>query len=360
MRRALALARRGTGRVAPNPLVGSVVVRDGEIVGEGYHRAYGGAHAEVNALDAAGGKARGAALYVTLEPCCHEGKTPPCTGKILEAGVKDVVCGMVDPFPLVRGKGIALLRERGVEVRVGVLEKECRTLNEGYVHRLETGRPFVTVKTAMTLDGKIAARSGESKWITSEESRRRVQRMRFEADGVLTGIGTVLADDPTLVPRVRQNKLRHLRIVLDPAAATPLDSNLVRSAEEFPLIVFVGEGASQAKLDALARRGAEVILVPGRAERLDLSSVLDVLGQLPVNHIVVEAGGRLVGSFLENHLVDRLIAFVAPRILPDPEARPMAVVERALSLEEALHLEIESVRRSGPDIMVSARFTSEV
>jgi diaminohydroxyphosphoribosylaminopyrimidine deaminase/5-amino-6-(5-phosphoribosylamino)uracil reductase len=359
LKRALSIARRGIGRVAPNPLVGSVVVRDETVVGEGYHRRYGGPHAEVNALDAAGEAARGATLYVTLEPCCHEGKTPPCTRRILESGVKTVVCGMVDPFPPVRGKGIALLRERGIAVRAGVLEEQCRKLNEAYIHRLETGRPFVTVKTAMTLDGKIAARSGESKWITSEESRQRVQRMRFEADGVLTGIGTVLADDPTLVPRMKKRKPRHLRIVLDPAAETPLDSNLVRSAGDSPLIIMTGPGADPGRRDALGQAGAEVVDVPAYEDRIDLAAALSHLGRRPVNHILVEAGGRVVGSLLDGGFVDRLVAFVAPSLLPDPEARAMAVIGHALALGDAIPLEIESVRRSGPDIMVTAKPNTE-
>jgi diaminohydroxyphosphoribosylaminopyrimidine deaminase/5-amino-6-(5-phosphoribosylamino)uracil reductase len=262
---------------------------------------------------------------------------------------------MVDPFPPVRGKGIALLRERGIEARAGVLEQECRDLNEAYIHRLETGRPFVTVKTAMTLDGKIAARSGESKWITSEESRKRVQRMRFEADGVLTGIGTVLADDPTLVPRMRRKKPRHVRIVLDPATETPLDSNLVRSALEYPLIIMIGPDSEAGKREILRKAGAEIVEVPGRGDRLDLAAVLGHLGRRPVNHILVEAGGRLVGSLLECGLVDRLVAFIAPRLLPDPEAHRVAVIDRALALGDAIPLEIEKVQRSGPDIMVTAR-----
>jgi diaminohydroxyphosphoribosylaminopyrimidine deaminase/5-amino-6-(5-phosphoribosylamino)uracil reductase len=358
MKRALALARRGAGWVSPNPLVGAVVVRHGKIVGEGYHRRFGGPHAEIHALEAAGFRARASTLYITLEPCCHEGKTPPCTDRVIAAGVKEVVCGMVDPYPAVNGKGIATLRRKGVTVRIGVLEEECRHLNESYVWRLRTGAPFVTLKTAMTLDGKIADHSGESKWISSEVSRRRVQRLRYEVDAVLTGIGTVLADDPMLVPRSRRRKPHHLRIVLDPRGEIPLDSQLVRSAREFPLLVVISRRAGKRAKHDLTSRGVEILEVPSKGERLDLPRVLSELGQRPVNHILVEAGSRLAGSFLEQGLVNRLIVFVAPSILPDPKARPMAAVDRRLSLGDALFLKIESVRRSGPDIMITAEVTS--
>lgn len=358
MRRALRLARRGAGWVSPNPMVGAVVVRRGNIIGEGYHCRFGEPHAEIHALDAAGADAVGATLYVTLEPCCHVGKTPPCVDRVLASGVRQVVCGMVDPFPLVHGRGIAALRANGIEVRVGILEPACRKLNAAYVWRLETGVPLVTVKAAMTLDGKIAAATGESRWISSAESRREVQRLRYEADAALTGIGTVLADDPMLAPRTRRRKPHHLRIVLDPDAEIPLDSQLVRSAKEYPLLVFVAEGVDQARKRALTDQSVQVLEVPGAGEHLDLHAVFRCLGERPLNHVLVEAGGRLVGSLLEHGLVNRLIAYVAPKLLPDPTARPMAVINRTLALDGAIPLEIDSVRRSGVDVVVTATIKS--
>jgi diaminohydroxyphosphoribosylaminopyrimidine deaminase / 5-amino-6-(5-phosphoribosylamino)uracil reductase len=303
MMKALALAERGRGFVEPNPLVGAVVVRDGRLVAEGWHQRYGQAHAEVNALAAAGEAARGATLYVTLEPCCHVGKTPPCTDAVIRAGVVRVVAAMSDPFPQVAGQGMEQLRQAGLAVEVGLCEAEGRRLNAPYLKLLAKGRPYVHAKWAMTLDGKMATRTGDSKWISNEASRRRVHKLRGRMDAIVVGIGTVLADDPLLTARPPGPRTP-ARVVLDRRGRTPPTSQLARTARETPTwIVTAGEPAPQ-----LAALGCRVLSF------LDVAGLLDEMGRLRITNVLVEGGAAVLGSFLDAREIDEVHVFIAPRL----------------------------------------------
>jgi diaminohydroxyphosphoribosylaminopyrimidine deaminase/5-amino-6-(5-phosphoribosylamino)uracil reductase len=310
MMRALALAERGRGYVEPNPLVGAVVVRDGRLVGEGWHQRYGQAHAEVNALATAGEAARGATLYVTLEPCCHYGKTPPCTDAVLRAGVARVVAAMSDPFPQVAGRGAELLRQAGLTVEVGLCEPEARRLNAPYLKLVGRGRPYVHAKWAMTLDGKIATRTGDSKWISNEASRRRVHELRGRMDAIIVGIGTVLADDPLLTARPPGPRTP-VRVVLDHHGRTPPTSQLARTARETPTWI-VTAGASTPHLAAL---GCEVSSLP------DAGALLDEMGRRRMTNVLVEGGAAVLGTFLDAGEIDELHVFIAPRLAGGAEGK---------------------------------------
>jgi diaminohydroxyphosphoribosylaminopyrimidine deaminase/5-amino-6-(5-phosphoribosylamino)uracil reductase len=314
MRRALELAQRGRGHVEPNPLVGAVVVRDGRIVGEGWHERYGQAHAEVNAFAAAAEAARGATLYVTLEPCCHHGKTPPCTDAVLRAGVQRVVIAMLDPFPQVAGQGATILRAAGVTVDCGILEAEARRLNAPYLTLLEKGRPYVLAKWAMTLDGKIATRTGDSQWISNEESRRRVHELRGRMDAILVGIGTALADDPQLTARPPGPRTA-TRIVLDRHCRLPLTSHLATTARTVPTLIATTSAAPVEAVAALEAQGCEVLRLA------DLPSVLTELGRQRMTNLLVEGGSGVFGSFLDAGVIDEVHVFVAPRLAGGATAR---------------------------------------
>jgi diaminohydroxyphosphoribosylaminopyrimidine deaminase/5-amino-6-(5-phosphoribosylamino)uracil reductase len=310
MAQALWLAERGRGYVEPNPLTGAVIVRDGRPVGEGWHQRFGQAHAEINALAAAGEAARGATLYVTLEPCCHFGKTPPCTDAVIRAGVSRVVAAMSDPFPRVAGKGTELLRQAGVAVEMGVCEVAARRLNAPYLKLLARGRPYVHAKWAMTLDGKIATRSGDSKWISNEASRRRVHELRGRMDAIIVGVGTVLADDPLVTARPPGPRTA-VRIVLDHLGRTPLASRLVQTAREIPTwIVTASESAPQ-----LAAAGCEVLRLP------DLTALLDEMGQRRMTNVLVEGGSEVLGSMRDAGEIDEVHVFVAPRLAGGRDAK---------------------------------------
>ncbi len=351
LRQALRLARQGSGRTSPNPLVGAVVVRGGRVVGTGYHQKAGGPHAERIALAQAGRKARGATLYVTLEPCNHSGRTPPCTEAILEYGVKKVVFGMEDPNPRVKGGGGTYLRSRGIEVTGGHLEKECRALNEVYVKWVTTGFPFVTLKAALSLDGKIATRSGDSKWISNERSRAKVHRLRGRVDGILAGIGTVLADDPLLTPRgSRRTPRTPLRVIVDPHLKTPLTARLF--SDPGPVLLAAAEGAPQKKAADLKRAGAAVVQFPTRAGRLDLKALLAYLGQQEVADLLVEGGSEIFSSFLSEELADRLWLFYAPLLIGGQSAKGMIGGRGAATVAEALKLKRLRWQSLGGDFFV--------
>jgi diaminohydroxyphosphoribosylaminopyrimidine deaminase/5-amino-6-(5-phosphoribosylamino)uracil reductase len=310
MHRALAEAGRGRGGVEPNPMVGAVVVRDGRAVGVGHHERFGGPHAEVVALGEAGDAARGATLYVTLEPCCHFGKTPPCTEAILAAGPRRVVAAMTDPFPKVAGGGLERLRAAGVEVAVGVLEVEARRLNAPYLKRLSTGLPYVTAKWAMTLDGKTAVASGDSRWISGPRSRALVHELRGRMDAILVGIGTALADDPQLSARPPGPR-RAARVVLDSTARLPLDGRLARSAREIPVWLAVNDAAPADRREALAALGCDILAFPGPGP-VPILPLLAELGRRGVTNLLVEGGGRVLGAFLDAGQVDAVDVYVAP------------------------------------------------
>jgi diaminohydroxyphosphoribosylaminopyrimidine deaminase/5-amino-6-(5-phosphoribosylamino)uracil reductase len=315
MQRALELAERGRGYVEPNPLVGAVVVREVQLVGEGWHQRFGESHAEVNALAAAGEAARGATLYVTLEPCCHHGKTPPCTDAVVRAGVRRVVAAMTDPFPEVAGRGISMLRAAGMDVAVGIEEKAARRLNAPYLKLLATGRPYVHAKWAMTLDGKIATRTGDSRWISSDASRRRVHELRGRMDGIVVGIGTVLSDDPLLTARPPGPRTP-TRIVLDRTGRLPADSQLARTAREIPtLIISTAQGEA-----SLRRLGCEVLCLAVDDRRPSVAAILEELGRRKMTNILVEGGSGVLGAFLDARTFDEIHVFVAPMLIGGGEA----------------------------------------
>jgi diaminohydroxyphosphoribosylaminopyrimidine deaminase / 5-amino-6-(5-phosphoribosylamino)uracil reductase len=365
---ALQLAAQGAALVTPNPLVGSVVVKDGEIVGRGYHRYDDLKHAEVWALEEAGKRARGSTVYVNLEPCSHQGprkRTPPCIRALIEAGVKRVVASMVDPNPSVDGRGFELLREAGIEVAVGLMEREARRLNEKYIKFITTGLPFVHLKMALSVDGRIATRTGESKWITGEEARAASQMLRHEYDAILVGVGTVLTDDPALSDRTQQPRRRPLvRVVLDSKLRVPFESQLVMSADHWPLLVFTTdpEGNAQdfpdptdpiiswmAEYATLKNYGAEVVTVASRNGRPDLKVVLAELGRRQVTSLLVEGGAEVAASFIEQRLVDKVTFFIAPKIIGGRDALSGIGGSGIAKLNDALELEGVEVVRRGDD-----------
>jgi diaminohydroxyphosphoribosylaminopyrimidine deaminase/5-amino-6-(5-phosphoribosylamino)uracil reductase len=314
MQRALELAERGRGWVEPNPLVGAVVVRDERAVGEGWHQRYGEAHAEVNALASAFNATGGATLYVTLEPCAHHGKTPPCTDAILRAGIRRVVAAMTDPFPDVAGKGAALLRAAGVAVEIGLGEEQARRLNEPYLKLLATGRPYVHAKWAMSLDGKIASRSGDSRWISNEAARRRVHELRGRMDAIIIGSKTAAADDPLLTVRPPGPRTP-VRIVLGEVGALPLASQLARTAREVPVMLVAAHPPQDQAAQHLREAGCEVFRVPGADNVLRIRALLGELGRRRMTNVLVEGGSTVLGSFFDAGCIDEVHVFVAPRLV---------------------------------------------
>ncbi|HET6369641.1 MAG TPA: bifunctional diaminohydroxyphosphoribosylaminopyrimidine deaminase/5-amino-6-(5-phosphoribosylamino)uracil reductase RibD [Nitrospiria bacterium] len=352
MRRALALAARGRGRTRPNPMVGAVVVGHGKIVGEGFHPEAGKPHAEVFALREAGAKARGATMYVTLEPCSHTRKrTPPCAPALAQSGLRRVVVAMEDPNPDVSGSGIALLRKKGIVVRVGVMEREAKKLNEAYAHFVTAVRPFVTLKLAATLDGRVAAPDGSSRWISGERARTLVHRLRAEADAVLVGIGTVLADDPALTTRIK-GKRDPLRIVLDGRLRVPLRSRLFHLDSNAPTVVAATSLASARKIRRIESLGGKVWVLPGRGGKVELSALMKRLAEEKVTSLLVEGGSRISGALLREGLVDRFLLFLSPKLMGGEDSRPLFSGKGARRLSEAIQLEDARVRRIGDDFLI--------
>ena len=356
--RAIELAEAGRGRTSPNPMVGAVVVKDGSVLGEGFHAAYGGAHAEREALRACGdADTTGATMYVSLEPCCHEGKTPPCTEAILAAGIARVVVASDDPTTKASGRGLGILRDEGVEVTVadGELAARARLLNQAFRKHARTGTPWVLFKSAMTLDGKVATRTGDSKWISGEDARRVAHRWRAECDAVACGIGTALADDPQLTARVEGVHRQPRRIVFDSEARLPLDSALVRSAPDLPLTVVVSRAAPHVAIAGLEAAGADVVVATGENEPARVRSALSQLGAAGVSSILLEGGPHLAGAFLDAGQVDEVRLFVAPVLVGGSTARdPLegTGVERIAEATRALTLECTRV---ADDVLISAR-----
>jgi len=362
MKAAVDLAVRGRGRTSPNPMVGAVVVKNQEIVGAGYHEYVGGPHAEVNALAGALGKTSGSTLYVTLEPCNHQGRTPPCTHAIVRSGISRVVVGMADPNPHVEGGGADYLRKRGIRVDTGILEDECRLLNQVFLKHVKTGLPYVMLKVAATLDGRIATRTGESRWISNERSRRFVQELRFAADGILVGISTALADDPRLTVRIRKKPPRRqpIRIVLDSRLRLSLASHLARTAHDIPVWVACAEDAPRERESLLQAAGVVVLRLPAEDGRVDLPSLLKECGRRQVANLLVEGGGRVLGAFLDQQLADSCHFFYAPKVLGDAEAISMVQGGPRLDMSEALPVHDLRVKRFGEDVMLSGRFHKEL
>lgn len=355
--RSIELGLGGRGRVSPNPMVGAVVVRDGEVLGEGFHPAFGGPHAEREALAACTDPTAGATLYVSLEPCCHHGQTPPCTDAIVEAGITRVVVASDDPSEKASGRGLGILRDEGVAVAVagGELAARARRLNQPFRKHARTGRPWVLFKSAMTLDGKVATRTGDSKWISGEDSRHRAHQWRAECDAVAVGIGTALTDDPQLTARADGVERQPRRIVFDSEGRLPLDSQLVRGAADVPLTVVTSRAASRHSTDALELAGVDVVVAVGENEPARVRSALQQLGSAGLTSILLEGGPHLAGAFLDAGEVDDIRLFLAPVVLGGASARDplegegtelIADATRALSLE---------VERVGEDVLVHAQ-----
>ena len=356
--RAIELGRRGLGRVSPNPLVGAVVARDGEIVSEGWHDVYGGPHAEVAAISAAASDLTGATLYVSLEPCCHQGKQPPCTDAILKAGIARVVVASDDPTEKASGRGLGILRDEGVEVVVGngEIAARARRENQAFRKHARTGRPWVLFKAAMSLDGKVATRDGDSQWISCEQSRELAHRWRAEVDAVGVGIGTALADDPRLTARFDGVHRQPRRIVFDSSARLPLTSKLVAQAREIELTVVVSRGAPRAAVEGLELCGAEVIVATGANEPARIVSALEQLGALddPVTALLLEGGPHVAGAFLDAGEIDEARFFVAPMLLGGGGKDP-AVGEGVAKIADALRAIDLSCAPSGDDVLLTAR-----
>jgi len=352
MARALELASRARGLTSPNPLVGAVVARDGVAVGEGYHREAGAAHAEIEALRAAGAGARGATLYVNLEPCVHHGRTGPCVPELLAAGIRRVVVATPDPNPKVNGRGIAALSASGLEVAVGLLESEAQDLNRPFFTYVTERRPFVTLKAAISLDGKLAAWDRTSRWITGEPARREAHRLRSRADAIAVGIGTVLADDPVLTVRLPEPWPREpLRVVADSRARTPLTARVLAAGRAERTVIATTNLAPPDRVRALEERGATVLSLPSRDGRVDLPVLAEVLAQREVTALLLEGGGELNWAFLEAGLVDRVALFAAPLVLGGAQA-PGLVGGAGRSLKEAFRLARLTLRQVGDDFLI--------
>lgn len=352
MREALRIAAYASGRTTPNPLVGAVIVKDNRIVGQGWHRKAGTEHAEIHALHQAGELAKGADIYVTLEPCSHYGKTPPCCQAIIKAGIKRVIVAMTDPNPLVAGNGLKELKAAGIEVVEGVCRDEAEKLNEVFLKWVVHKMPFVVVKTAMTLDGKIATVSGDSKWITNEKSRKFVHQLRDLYDGILVGIGTVLADNPTLTTRLDHLGKNPVRIIVDSKARIPLDS-IVITDKSAHTILAVTERASQEKIAALLQVGIEVIVTKEKADQVDLSDLLKILAEKNICSILVEGGSRINYSFFVEHLVDKVHCFIAPKIIGGTDAASPIGGKGTFYMKDAYQLNDITTERFDEDILIT-------
>lgn len=361
MKRALELSKKGIGRVNPNPLVGAVIVKNGKIIGEGYHEKYGGPHAEINAFENAREDVKGATMYVTLEPCSHYGKTPPCVYAIIGKKISKVVIGMKDPNPLVAGEGISILKECGIEVTSGVLEKEIRKLNEIFIHYITSNRPFGILKTAMTLDGKIATTLGDSKWISNNQSRRLVHEIRHQVSAIMVGIGTLLADDPSLTTRLENKEgVDPLRIIIDSSAKIPLGSKVLHLQSKAKTLIVATQKAEVEKIQALEKLGAEVVITPLKEGRVDLDFLMGYLGKQGIDSVLIEGGASLNFSALEERIVHKVISFIAPKIIGGEGAKTPVGGRGKEYMKDAFLLENVNLTSFEKDIMVEAYLKKEV
>ena len=355
---ALSLAERGVGWASPNPMVGAVIVKDGRIIGQGWHERCGQPHAERNALAACTESPQGATMYVTLEPCCHYGRQPPCTQAILDAGIRRVVVGSGDPNPLVAGKGLALLRETGVEVTEHVLEEECVKLNEVFFHYIRTRRPYVVMKYAMTLDGKIAAHTGDSKWVTGEEARAHVQQLRHRYTGIMVGVGTVLADDPLLTCRIPGGR-SPARIICDTQLRTPLTAQVVVTARETPTLLATCCTDPEKRADYEAA-GCQVLTGPERDSHVDLDWLMGELGQREIDSILLEGGGTLNWAALEQGIVQKVLAYIAPKLAGGKDAKTPVEGTGIDRMARAVRLEHSTVTQIGADFLIESEVVPDV
>jgi diaminohydroxyphosphoribosylaminopyrimidine deaminase / 5-amino-6-(5-phosphoribosylamino)uracil reductase len=357
MQRALELA--ACGRTSPNPKVGAVVVRQGRVVGEGYHSRAGFPHAEVEALRRAGNKARSADLYVNLEPCCHFGRTPPCTEAIIQAGIKRVFVGMTDPNPQVSGKGLRALKAKGITLVSGVLKQECLKLNESFIKVMQTGMPFVIMKTAMSLDGKIATRSGDSRWISGELSRNYVHKIRNDVDAIMVGTETVLKDNPRLTCRLENDLVRHpIRIILDRRNRIPLTANVFKNSRSQKVIYVTGSNISAVRQKALLARKVEVLTLKTGTTGFHMKPLLKELANKEINSMLVEGGAELNASILKAGGVDRILLFISPKLIGGSKAPGFLGGQGVMTVAGAMKLENIEVTKMGEDLMVEANICS--
>lgn len=355
MREALRLARKAQGRTSPNPAVGAVVARRDKIIASGYHRKAGSLHAEATALGELNGKAHDEdVLYVTLEPCNHHGKTPPCTEAILKQGIKKVVVGLMDPNPDVQGGGCRYLAEKGVDIKTGVLESECRELVEDFIKYSTTNTPFVIAKTALTLDGWTATSTGHSKWVTNEKSRRFVHGLRDKVQGIMVGVNTVLADNPSLTTRLNNRKGRDpIRIILDTNLRTPLSSKVINQESSAPTLIAVGKGVSEERVDLFQCRNVKIVHCPLKDGRIDLSGLMTILGKMQITSLLVEGGATLMGSLFRGKLIDKFFIFKAPKILGGHDGIPLASGKGPDKMSDSLVLKDIKTRRFGDDVLIT-------
>jgi diaminohydroxyphosphoribosylaminopyrimidine deaminase/5-amino-6-(5-phosphoribosylamino)uracil reductase len=355
MKAALGFARKGLGKTSPNPAVGAVIARRGQVVAAGFHRKAGGAHAEVEALNQLRGKARrGDTLYVTLEPCNHFGRTPPCTQAILEKGIRKVVVGMRDPNPHVTGGGCDYLSGQGVEVVTGVLEAECRRLNEWFVTYVTKGRPFVIAKTALTLDGWTATSTGHSRWVTNERSREWVHRLRHQVDGILVGVGTVMADDPLLNTRLKKGRGKDpVRIIVDTHLRIPVNARVLAHPHGSETLIAVSEDVAPRRMERLKTKGISFLVCPKKEGRIDLTALMDKLGNRSITSVLLEGGATLMGAMIREKLVDKFCIFKAPKILGGSDGRPMALGQGPSKMDQSIPLKDIRIKRFGDDLLIT-------
>jgi len=354
MRIALDLAENGRGYTSPNPMVGAVVVKDGAIVGKGWHEALGGPHAEVNALDHAGEKAAGATIYVTLEPCHHYGRTPPCTERILAAGIRRVVIATADPNPKVTGGGSDYLKSQGLDITIGVCEEAALAQNEAFFKFIRTGRPFVFLKCAATLDGRIATRTGDSKWVTGPAARQHVHELRHWADGLLVGVGTVKADNPSLTTRLDEKKgVDPHRIILDTRLSIPEDAKVLQIESASDTLIIFNKSDDPEKPMRLAAKGIELLKAPLTDGKLDFSAVLEMLGQKNMTSLMIEGGSRVLGSALRADIADKVYFFYAPKILGGDDGIPICSGPGPELMAGSIPIENIHVKRFDADILIS-------
>lgn len=357
MQMALDLAKKGQGYTSPNPMVGAVVVKDGKVVGRGYHLGAGKAHAEVNAMDAAGALAQDATLYVTLEPCNHTGRTPPCTEKVLAAGIRRVVVAMTDPNPDVKGGGLDHLKNQGLDITVGVYEDQAKRLNEAFIKYVKTKRPFSIIKCAATLDGQIATRTGDSRWVTGEESRKFVHQLRHAVDAIMVGVNTVKKDDPSLTTRLT-NSLENVRgldptrVILDTHLRISEEAKLLRLDSDSDTIIVTGNSVSADKKTRIEKQGARVIAAPVKDGLIDLDSLVDRLGILGITSLLIEGGSRVIASALSAAIVDKIVFFFAPKILGGDDGVPICKGQGAALMNSCIPVKDIHVRRFGDDVMI--------
>jgi diaminohydroxyphosphoribosylaminopyrimidine deaminase / 5-amino-6-(5-phosphoribosylamino)uracil reductase len=355
MERAISLAKLALGQVSPNPAVGAVIVKDDEVVGQGYTQPPGSAHAEVIALKQASDKANGAVMYVTLEPCCHYGRTPPCTQAIIAAGIKEIHAAMIDPNPIVAGKGLKELEKEGIKVFIGELADEASEIIEAYTKFITTGKPFVTVKYAVSLDGKIATRSGDSKWISGDESRRHVHHLRYTSDAIMVGVNTVITDDPQLTARCNYRggnvKKQPLRVIVDATGRTPVKARVFNGPGK--VLLAVGDKVSPSQKEDYTKLGADILELPVKRGLVGLEELLLELGKRQLTSVLVEGGASLLGSFFDNGLVDKVMVFIAPIIIGGDKARTAIGGKGVDKVVNSLKLERIKIKRFDRDLMIT-------